>query len=291
MNRIRSEVGHLNPTEFLGVGIDGVRAEVSVAASVRPRWMTITVATALLAGASPVRGLTLEAALTHVARTNPSLQAARDGARSSHEGVPLALSAWLPTIQASGSHAWTDRDSRSPVKGHQETRSAELSYSHNLYRGGVDRAALRRAEAEVARSHAMVDDTEQTLLLRATAAYLDVIRAKRTVTLRETALAAFEARAGETKTRRAAAPERGWVRRPMRAHGARTSCSPRSARRRNRQRPPGMNCTRPDNDTRLFRPEWRHHAWRSTEFVARPKSASARHESSWTPNGTWCRAR
>ena len=207
MNRIRSEVGHLNPTEFPGVGIDGVRAEVSVAASVRPRWMTITVATAL------------------------------------------------------------------------------------LDRGGVDRAALRRAEAEVARSLAMVDDTEQTLLLRAVAAYLDVIRAKRTVTLRETALAAFEARAGETKTRRAAAPERGWVRRPMRAHGARTSCSPRSARRRNRQRPPGMNCTRPDNDTRLFRPGWRHHARRSTEFVARPKSASARHESSWTPNGTWCRAR
>ena len=177
-----------------------VRAEVSVAASVRPRWITAVV-TALLVQASPVRGLTLEATLTHVARTSPSLQAARDGARSSHEGVSLALSAWLPTIQASGSHAWINRDSRSPVEGHQETRSAELSYSHNLYRGGVDRAALSRAEAEVARSHAVVEDTEQTLLLRATAAYLDVIRAERTVTLHETARAAFEARAGETETR------------------------------------------------------------------------------------------
>ena len=35
----------------------------------------------------------------------------------------------------------------------------------------------------------MVDDTEQTLLLRATAAYLDVIRAKGTVTLRDRAAA------------------------------------------------------------------------------------------------------
>lgn len=148
-----------------------------------------------------MRGLTLEAVLTHVARTSPSLQAARDGARSSHEGVPLALSAWLPTIQASGSHAWADRDSRTSVEGHQETRSAELSYTHNLYRGGADSAALRRAEAETAYGHAVVEDTEQTLLLRAATAYLDVIRAERTITLRETALAAFEARAGETETR------------------------------------------------------------------------------------------
>ena len=162
------------------------------------RWM-IAVLAVLLTGTSSAGALTLEAAFAEAARTNPSLEASREAARSRHEGVPLALSGWLPTIQASGSYTRNDKESRVAVDGRQATRLWELSYTQNLYRGGADGAALRRAMAEVARSHAAVEEAEQSLFLRVAVAYLDVIRARRTVVLREASLAAFEARVGETQ--------------------------------------------------------------------------------------------
>ncbi len=164
----------------------------------RRHW-TIAVVAGLLAGTSSARALTLEAALAEAARTNPSLEASREAARSRHEGVPLARSAWLPTIQASGSYTRNDKAARVAADGRQTTRSWDLTYNQNLYRSGADRAALRRAMAEVARSHAAVEDTEQSVFLRVATTYLDVIRARRTVVLRESSLSAFEARVGETE--------------------------------------------------------------------------------------------
>ena len=159
-------------------------------------WMAAVVAM-LLAGTCPACALTLEAALAAAAHHNPTLESSRAAARARHEGVPLALSAWLPTIQASGSYTRNDRAARIAADGGQTTRSWELSYNQNLYRGGADSAALRRAGAEVTRSHAEVEDTEQRVFLQAATAYVDVIRARRTVALRETSLAAFAARVDE----------------------------------------------------------------------------------------------
>lgn len=162
-------------------------------------WTIALVVSVMLAGTSSAGALTLEAALAEAARTNPALKASREAARSRHEGVPLALSAWLPTIQAGGSLTRNDRHSRLAADGRQDTRSWDLSYNQNLYSGGADTAALRRAEAEVARSHAGVEDAEQGVFLRVAAAYFDVIRAGRAVVLRETSLDAFQARVGETE--------------------------------------------------------------------------------------------
>ena len=162
-------------------------------------YWTIAIVAVLLTGTSSARALTLEEALAEAARTNPSLEASREAARSRHEGVPLALSAWLPTVRASGSYTRNDKESRIAADGRQVTRSWELSYNQNLYRGGADGAALRRAMAEVARSHAAVEGTEQSVFLRVATTYLDVIRAGRIVELRGASLAAFEARVGETQ--------------------------------------------------------------------------------------------
>ena len=188
---------------------------------------------AVVLAAVPVRALTIEETLVEAARSNPNVQAARAAARSRHESVPLALSAWLPTVQltasASGTRIGTAarqgaptytpfqvRDATgNPVRGEavwlplpggfetgsdgSDRQSLELAYTHNLFRSGRDTAGLRQAEESVRQSHAVVEDTEQTVLLRAATAYLDVLRAERTVRLREAALSSFQRQARETK--------------------------------------------------------------------------------------------
>ena len=189
---------------------------------------------AAVLAAVPARALTIEETLVEAARSNPNVQAARAAARSRHESVPLALSAWFPTIQltagASGTRIGTaarqgaptsfgrlpvidttterfipDRAALFPLPGLEtgsdgsDRQSLELAYTHNLFRSGRDTAGLRQAEEGVRQSHAVVEDTEQAVLLRAATAYLDVLRAERTVRLREAALSSFQRQARETR--------------------------------------------------------------------------------------------
>ena len=60
-------------------------------------WLAFALAL-LGAGAEPARGLTIEEALAAAVRSNPTVRAAREAARARHQDLPLALSAWLPSI-------------------------------------------------------------------------------------------------------------------------------------------------------------------------------------------------
>ena len=211
-------------------------------------------------GAEPARGLTIEEALAAALRTNPTVRAARDAARVRHQDLPLALSAWLPSVdfdaQLTHDHAGstgirqvtpvvtgvTDTLVRAPNSGQPEfvqgpdrgpglptgrleaddhfhiqtatttdvvtkirspsfeteQQNLSLSYRQNLFRSGADTARLRRAGAGVRQSHALAEDAEQTVLLQVAAAYLDSLRARRVVSLREASFAAFDASVRET---------------------------------------------------------------------------------------------
>ena len=169
-----------------------------------------------LAVAGPAPALTIGEAFRETARSNPTLHAAREAARAQHEGVPLALSAWMPTLNASWGQTETHsrQDLRctfgdpnfqafqhcNPSQSRSDRTTLELSLTQNLYRGGQDAARLRQADAEVLRNHASLRDVEQTVFLQVATAYLDVIRAERVVTLRKASLASFEARYRDTKS-------------------------------------------------------------------------------------------
>ena len=203
-------------------------------------WRKIAFLAVFAATAISARALTIEEAFAEAVRSNPQVRAARDAARTRHENVPLALSAFLPALSANVnasrtrigttttqdgfddlplpvtptpavagalgvSPGTTVGSARIPVpvtgigSDSSDQQSLELVYTQNLYRSGRDKAALRQAEDGVRQSHASVDDTEQNVLLRVATAYLDVLRAERTVGLRKASLTAFEARARETK--------------------------------------------------------------------------------------------
>ena len=204
-------------------------------------WRKIAFLSAFSAVAAPAPALTIEEAFAEAVRSNPQVRAAREAARIRHEDVPLAFSAFLPSLQANASASRTrvgttttqtgsfdfipltvTSDSESakitgvppgarvgstqipvPTSGtgsdSSDQQSLELVYTHNLFRSGRDEAALRQAEDAVRQSHASIEDTEQNVLLRVATAYLDVLRAERTVGLRKASLTAFEARARETR--------------------------------------------------------------------------------------------
>ena len=154
--------------------------------------------------AMPTSALTIEGALAEAARTNPAIQAAREAARATHERVPGALAAWRPTVRADAGVQFerigTLFAGPPRISDHDRAeQSVGLSYTQNLFRSGRDEAALRQAEADVRQSHAMVADAEQIVLLEVATAYLEVVRARRTVELREASLVAFEARTREVR--------------------------------------------------------------------------------------------
>ena len=164
---------------------------------------------ALALAAAPARALTLEEAFAEAVRTNPDLRASREAARAVHEGVPLARASWMPTVEAQVLASRTRIGSALDFSGGfanpssaplvTDQRIMTLSATQNLYRGGRNPALVRRADQEVLQAHAAVEDTEQLVLLRVATAYLDVLRAERTVELRRASLAAFEARVRETE--------------------------------------------------------------------------------------------
>lgn len=177
------------------------------------RALAAACAVAALAAAAPGHTFTIDEALAEAARSNPDLRAARAAARGSHEAVPLALGAWLPTLELDAGTGTTRTGSyQNPpsfaggvfvpgsISSHySDERSLGLTWTQSVYHGGRHLAGLRRAEEEVARRHALVEDTEQRVLLAVATAYLDNLRAARAVGLHEASLAAFGERLRETR--------------------------------------------------------------------------------------------
>ncbi|GAB5470900.1 MAG: TolC family outer membrane protein [Rhodospirillales bacterium] len=134
-----------------------------------------------LAGWSlPAASQSLEEALANAYLTNPTLLAARAELRSVNEGVPQALSAWRPQVSVNGDVGFETTkllgQNQKPSSG--LAAGGELTVSQTIYSGGSIRASVDSAEAVVFAQRALLADTEQSILLAAVTAYIDVWQAK-----------------------------------------------------------------------------------------------------------------
>ena len=143
-------------------------------------FMLIVAALAVGSYVLPVQAQTVEDALAKAYLNNPTLLSSRAGLRSSDEAVPQALSNWRPTIEVTSSvgaevvkantSTGTDRNqSRRP-------KDIGISLTQPLFRGGRTLAATSGAENEVRAARARLLETEQSILLQAATAYLNVYR-------------------------------------------------------------------------------------------------------------------
>jgi TolC family type I secretion outer membrane protein len=148
------------------------------------RLRSVTAATVAAVGlwaicAQPAGAQSLSEALAQAYATNPTLRAARAELRAVNEGVPQALSNWRPNLTVTGSAGKQHIDSQASFSSTKETTTpvtATAQLIQPLYRGGRTTAATERAEHEVRSQRSTLQSVEQSVLLRAVTAYMDIWR-------------------------------------------------------------------------------------------------------------------
>ena len=136
--------------------------------------------------AAPPTGFPLMEALGVAYETNPQLLAARAGVRATDETVAQANANWRPSIAATGTYGFE----KYKITGNQKwigthPLQAQLGVQQNIFRGGRTIAEIGKAKAQVRAARAQLIAAEQTVLLGAAMAYMDVVRDEAIVRLRQ----------------------------------------------------------------------------------------------------------
>ncbi len=115
---------------------------------------------------------------------NPTLRAARAELRATAQALPMAQSGWMPIANANGTMTMADID---PGRTGDGTTSTTLgaSLTQPLYRGGRTVSGIDSAENRIKAQSAILDATEQQLLLNVATAYMNVVRDRALVDLSE----------------------------------------------------------------------------------------------------------
>lgn len=117
----------------------------------------------------------LEETLAMAYENNPSIQAQRATLRSIDETVPQARGGWRPTVDLNGSAGFIKPN----FNGNNTSRdfySTGVGITQNVYAGGGTEAAIQQAESDVLASRARLHSVEQSVLLQAVTAYMNVLR-------------------------------------------------------------------------------------------------------------------
>jgi outer membrane protein len=138
------------------------------------------------AGAQTPTPFSLMDALGIAYTTNPQLAAAQAGLRATDESVAIANSKWRPNISATGTYAYEEAkiSGMGGVKTITRPLQATVGFSQYLFRGGRTYAEVGQAKANVRAARADLQAAEQTVLLAAATAYMDVVRDTAIVNLR-----------------------------------------------------------------------------------------------------------
>ncbi len=136
----------------------------------------------------PAHGETLEQALALAYTTNPLLQAEQAGLRATDEQLAQARSRQLPSARIDGNYAYTRVKQASPFFSNVSSfrpRGVSIAASETLYGGGGIKGGIEAAKASIAAGRANLVGVEQTVLLDAATAYLDVLRDEEVVRIRQ----------------------------------------------------------------------------------------------------------
>jgi outer membrane protein len=142
------------------------------------------------------RGETLESALVQAYINNPSLNSQRAAVRVTDENVPQALSGYRPKVSITGTGGQQSLSSNSRVvspnlapnvspntpatyalqSGYNTPASMGATITQTLFNGFQTANKTRQAESQVQAARATLRVTEQTVLLNAATAYMNLLR-------------------------------------------------------------------------------------------------------------------
>ena len=126
----------------------------------------------------PAQALSLKEALATAYATNPQIESARANLRATDEEVAKANAGWRPTLNLNGAEGFQNIITDKPIHAESDRNltNATASLNEPLFRGGRTVAEIRRAKALVRAGQAQLVNAEQTVLLDAVSAYMDVVR-------------------------------------------------------------------------------------------------------------------
>ena len=139
-------------------------------------WSAAVLAAAGWSGAA--QAASLYDALAMAYGSNPTLEAARAQLRATDEGVPQVLSEWRPTVLGTvqGGHEWDQQNKPIELDLEKNPRSYGVTVRQPVFDGFGTVAGTSQAENLVQAGRAQLTDTEQTVLLNAVTAYMNVVR-------------------------------------------------------------------------------------------------------------------
>ncbi|MFO1033115.1 MAG: TolC family outer membrane protein [Hyphomicrobiales bacterium] len=146
--------------------------------------MGLAFAVSALMAAAPALADSFKQALLNAYRSNPTLQGDRARQRGTDELVPAAKSGWRPTITAQGtiSRNFSDTNPGSSSVSHPKNLTIQLNQP--LFRGFKTVEGVAQAKETVEAGRQGLLATEQNVLLGAVEAYMNVVRDRRILELR-----------------------------------------------------------------------------------------------------------
>src|SRR4051812_1098480 len=166
---------------------------------------------------------TLEGALADAYRTNPALNAQRANVRSIDESVPQALAGYRPRVTATAqggqqSISTTTKVTSSPLNvpfigpvgggtsyptqsGYNTPFSTGLTITQTLFNGFQTANRTRQAESQVLAARANLAVNEQTVLLNAATAYMNLLRDAAIVELQRSNVQVLQEQLRQTRDR------------------------------------------------------------------------------------------
>ncbi|NQZ14191.1 MAG: TolC family outer membrane protein [Alphaproteobacteria bacterium] len=140
-----------------------------------------------LLGAWEELGFDLYDALDQTYQNNPSLLSKRAEFMAIKERLPQARSGLKPTINAEAGVNYTNLETEGQNFGNSDggntAKNFGITVSQPLFKGGSTYANIKAANAVIAAQAASLRSSEQTILLQAVTAYMDVMRNKATLQL------------------------------------------------------------------------------------------------------------
>jgi outer membrane protein len=150
---------------------------------------------AAIALSGPLSAETLQDAIQTAYLNNPQLEAQRRTSDIAQEQLAQAKAQWRPDVSASASFGYESVDSTrafSANLGDRPISTAQLQATLPVYAGGRIKSGIRSAKAGIGQANAQLEGTSQDLILQVITSYVDVIRDRETVKIRENSVELLE---------------------------------------------------------------------------------------------------
>ena len=148
---------------------------------------------------------TMEGALALTYKNNPQINSQRAATRATDENVPIALSGYRPQVSGTAQmgEQYLDTLSRGAVRstGTLATATYGLTTKQTLFNGFQTAARTRLAEGQVFAARETLRNTEQTILLNAAIAYMNLLRDAALLELQRSNVKVLEATLRQTRDR------------------------------------------------------------------------------------------